>query len=230
MSSGYVAIPFVVDMNAARIFAPWLGQALVTSATNRCCCEQPNCWAAQIGLARSRRTECEVFDIPRGDTDGWGFARSASRPQRSADAHLDLLACGAPANIRHSPDGAQAEVRRRWDYRPCPYEATRQNARRGPSRPPIPPQGATGAAYPRRHRLGARNDEAYVYRSHRRKRYRPGYSDRHCAKRPALDCQAMVNLSRRPILDLTDHGRLRTQSDALNDLNRTRTSVRLLLA
>jgi hypothetical protein len=27
----------------------------------------------------------------------------------------------APANIRHSPDGAQAEVRRRWDYRPCPY-------------------------------------------------------------------------------------------------------------
>jgi hypothetical protein len=77
---------------------------------------------------------------------------------------------------------------------------------------------------------GARDDEAYVYRSHRRKRYRPGYSDRHCAKRPALDCQAMVNLSRRPILDLTDHGRLRTQSDALNDLNRTRTSVRLLLA
>ena len=123
---------------------------------------------------------------------------------KSADAHLDLLARGTPANIRHSPDGAQAEVRRRWDYRPCPYGATRQNARRGPSRPPIPPQGATGAAYPRRRRLGARDDEAYVYRSHRRKRYRPGYSDRHCAKRPALDCQAMVNLSRRPILDLTD--------------------------
>lgn len=230
MSSGYVAIPFVVDMNAARISAPWLGQLLSlvqqigAAVSNRIVGRHRSAWP------EARRTECEVFDIPRRDKDGWGFARSASRPQRSADAHLDLLACGAPANIRHSPDGAQAEVRRRWDYRPCPYEATRQNARRGPSRPPIPPQGATGAAYPRRHRLGARNDEAYVYRSHRRKRYRPGYSDRHCAKRPALDCQAMVNLSRRPILDLTDHGRLRTQSDALNDLNRTRTSVRLLLA
>ena len=69
-----------------------------------------------------------------------------------------------------------------------------------------------------------------MYRSHNRKRYRPGYSDRHCAKRPALDCQAMVNLSRRQILDLADHGRFCAQSDALNDLNRTRTSVRLLLA
>jgi hypothetical protein len=39
-----------------------------------------------------------------------------------------------------------------------------------------------------------------VYRSHNRKRYRPGYSDRHSAQRPALDCQAIVNLSRRPIL------------------------------
>lgn len=118
MSSGYVAIPFVVDMNAARISAPWLGQLLSlvqqigAAVSNRIVGRHRSAWP------EARRTECEVFDIPRRDKDGWGFARSASRPQRSADAHLDLLACGAPANIRHSPDGAQAEVRRRWDYRP----------------------------------------------------------------------------------------------------------------
>src|SRR5512132_395391 len=80
MSSGYVAIPFVVDMNAARISAPWLDQLLSLVQQIGAAMSNRIVGPAQIGLARSRRTECEVLDIPRGDKDGWDFARSASRP------------------------------------------------------------------------------------------------------------------------------------------------------
>jgi hypothetical protein len=156
----------------------------------------------------------------RSRSCGHSARSDSARPMAECDPHI--LGClpstaNQPDDVRHT--------------RPFAGVAARQNARRGPSRPPIPPQGATGAAYPRRRRLGARATTRQTCIAHNGASVTEPITTT-CITQSVQPLERPAMVSPQPCADLGLDGFLlaRTQSGALNAPNGTRTHVRLPLA